>query len=56
VTEISIFGSAANGCGLPVLNHMGLIVKVVLWLSIRVGALCDADLAKSRLEKKESGD
>jgi hypothetical protein len=59
VTEISNFGSAANGCGLPVLNHMGLIVRVVLWRSIKVGALCDADLAKSRFEKKEeeeSGD
>jgi len=57
VTEISNFGSDANGCGSPVLNHMGLIVRVVLRRSIMVGALCDADLARSRFEKKEeSGD
>ena len=53
VTEISNFGSDANGCGLPVLNHMGLIVRVILRRSMKVGALCDADLAKSRFENKE---
>ncbi len=40
---ISNFGSDAKGCGFPVLNHMGLIVRVVLRRSIKVGALYDND-------------
>jgi hypothetical protein len=36
---------------------MGLIVRVILLRSIKVGALCDAGLAKSRFKKEEeSGD
>ena len=38
---------------MPVLNHMGLIVRVILRRSINVGALCDTDLAKPGLRKRE---
>jgi hypothetical protein len=51
VTEMSNLGTDANGCGSPVLNHMGLMARVILRRSINVGALCDADSAKSRFEK-----
>ena len=33
----------ANECGLPVLNHTGLIVKIVFQCSIVDGALCNGD-------------
>ena len=43
VTVISNFDLDANGCGFPVPNHMGLIVKIVFLRSIVVGALCNGD-------------
>ena len=29
----------ANGCGSPVLSHIGLIVTVLFWLSLETGVL-----------------